>query len=361
MEIKDHDSEFLQLILDTIPDPVFVKNIKHQWIYGNRSFSNLLEQEPKNYLGKTDHDLFHADNADHYWRIDDQVFESQKPVEIEEAFQLRQNGERTLLTHKIPCQNAQKEKILVGVIKDITETKMAQLAAQEVARLASLGEMAAGIAHEINNPLEIIKGTASLVRRRLNKGTPVTVEDLHHSLKTIEDTSLRIASIIKGLNLFSRRQGMESKVSKKISEIIEDTLMIAREKFKINGVVFTCNLQDDPAIECHPVQISQVLLNLLNNSCDAIKNLSQRWINLSCQLQVEQVCIKITDSGTGIPVEIANRIMEPFFTTKAVNEGSGLGLSISKGIIESHKGKMLLNSQHEHTQFLVYLPLVDTP
>lgn len=356
-----YDRDFFGLVLDLVPDPVFVKDEQHRWIYGNQAFSKLLELDPKDYLGKTDYDFFSKANSDHYWRVDDEVFLTQKPIEIEEKFKISNSTERTLLTHKMPCYDLQNRKILIGVIKDITEKKRLQSAFHEVTRLASLGEMAAGIAHEINNPLEIIRGTSSLLRRRLQKGIVLTSQDLLQSFSTIEDTIDRIALIIKGLNFFSKRQSMEFKTRIKIADIINDTLSVSRERFKNLGIHCTTKFLDDPELECIPVQISQVLLNLLNNSCDAIRNMEQRWIRLETRAQDAYLCISITDSGTGIPQSISDRMMEPFFTTKAVSEGTGLGLSISKGIIESHSGKIVLNSQYENTQFLIYLPLYRPP
>ena len=109
-------------------------------------------------------------------------------------------------------------------------------------------------------------------------------------------------------------------------------------------------------IDCRPTEISQVLLNLLNNAVDAVQPLAEKWVELKVRNAGNEIEISVTDSGAGIPEKIRDKMGQPFFTTKVVGHGTGLGLSISKGIVEAHGGRLSLDAECEHTRFVVMLP-----
>jgi signal transduction histidine kinase len=125
----------------------------------------------------------------------------------------------------------------------------------------------------------------------------------------------------------------------------------------MNGVSLNIVDFSDFTFECRASQIEQVLLNLLSNSIDSISDLPEKWIKIEILPQKDSFTLRFTDSGKGIPMQIADRIMEPFFTTKAVGKGTGLGLSISKGLIESHNGQLLYNNKSKNTEFTIQLPI----
>lgn len=225
-------------------------------------------------------------------------------------------------------------------------------------KMSSLGEMAGGIAHEINNPLTIINSKALVITKLLEKDKP-DLPKIESELKKIEDTTDRIAKIIRGLSAFARNTEGDPMEPAMVSKIIQDTLELCRERFKNHHIELKVNIVDDAIIDCRPHQISQVVLNLLNNAHDAVLNLPEKWINVEVARNNAWVMIKITDSGSGIDPTIIDKIMEPFFTTKEVGKGTGLGLSISKGIIEDHRGQLRYENFKNHTQFVIQLPAVD--
>jgi PAS domain S-box-containing protein len=227
------------------------------------------------------------------------------------------------------------------------------------ARLAALGEMASGIAHEINNPLAIIAAHSNNLLLKLEKDGTVENDRLLTSLKKIETVSFRIARIIKGLRSFARNTEGEPAEVKAIDSIVQDTLEICRERFTNNGIRLEVDVPYGIFVKCQSVQISQVLLNLLNNAFDAAIDSKDPWVRIEAKRKSEAVEISITDSGKGIPEEIADRIAEPFFTTKPVGQGTGLGLSISKGIVEQHHGHLTLVRGSGPTRFTVELPLTN--
>lgn len=224
-------------------------------------------------------------------------------------------------------------------------------------KMASLGEMASGIAHEINNPLTIIKANSDYVLGLIETNS-TDREDICGSLKKIQLTSLRIEKIIKGLKFFARdgRSDDENVVS--IQAILEDTLALCEEKFKVNGhkIIVDCP-REDILISCQTVSISQALLNLLNNAYDVIRELPEGWVRIKCQTQNDRLVLTLTDSGSGIPVELREKIMQPFFSTKPVGKGTGLGLAIVRGIIDQHHGHFYLDETSPHTSFVIELPL----
>jgi signal transduction histidine kinase len=224
----------------------------------------------------------------------------------------------------------------------------------QASKLSSLGEMAGGIAHEINNPLTIISALATRTKKNLlDKNIPLekSLENLDKIVGTVD----RIARIIRGLRSFSRDSNGDSFIHKKVSEIIEMTLDLCQERMRDNGVSLKLGRIPQVEIECREVQIVQVLVNLLNNSLDAINDLPQKWIEINVVDMKTKVEISITDSGAGIDPRIIEKMMVPFFTTKEIGKGTGLGLSISKGIIEAHQGKFYYQLNNGHTSFVLEL------
>jgi C4-dicarboxylate-specific signal transduction histidine kinase len=251
----------------------------------------------------------------------------------------------------------------ISITNDITskvisnETLRTQEEALEnAARLVSLGEFAGGVAHEINNPLTIIHGKVELLRRHLKK-REVNVEDFEKSLIEIEETVNRISKIIQGLKIYSRDSKNDEKENCKLKDILESTLNLCGEKFKLDDIQISKNFSSDIEIYCNQVQISQVLMNLLNNSFDALAATEDKWIKIEAKVVGEKIRVLFTDSGNGISNEFIEKLMTPFFTTKEVGKGTGLGLSVSRGIIEAHSGRMFYNDASNNTQFIIELPI----
>lgn len=237
------------------------------------------------------------------------------------------------------------------------ELAMAQLKMLHSSKMAALGEMAGGIAHEINTPL----GTIGLISDQIHEMAEEGEMDqkmVGEMTQTVSDTVKRIGVIIQGLRAFSRDSADEPFISAPVRKIVEDTMSLCREKVKhANIQVQVAGIPDHLKIQCRPVQISQVLLNLINNACDAISNLPEKWIKLGVENQNGSVQISVTDSGKGIPEKVRNRIFQPFFTTKEIGKGTGLGLSVSKGIIESHQGSLNIDTHNQNTRFVIQVPI----
>jgi C4-dicarboxylate-specific signal transduction histidine kinase len=225
------------------------------------------------------------------------------------------------------------------------------------AKMSVVGEMAGGIAHEINNPLAIISGKAQILSMKL-ESDPQNLQAFQEGLKTISVTIERTARIVKGLRSLSRNASHDEFKPANICDLINEVIELCRYKFSMQMVrtVVVC----DKHIEanCRAVEISQVLMNLLSNSFDAIKDLQERWVEICVYEGKDTITFNITDSGAGIPKEVADKIMQPFFTTKEVGKGTGLGLSIAKKIVESHGGSFTLDPSHKNTRFVIEIPKI---
>jgi signal transduction histidine kinase/putative methionine-R-sulfoxide reductase with GAF domain len=250
---------------------------------------------------------------------------------------------------------------LVGANWDVSEARETELRLLQASKMSSLGEMSSGIAHEINNPLAIIQGKSNQIRRILSTHP----ENSAHILKLTEDidhTVGRISKIVRGLQSFSRDATKDPFELKSLKTIIEDTLSFCAIRFKHHDIELKVGpVRDDLTLECRSPQISQVILNLLQNAFDAVEVLNEKWVSITVKETHETVQILITDSGHGIPNAIKEKILEPFFTTKDVGKGTGLGLSISSGIIKSHHGSLQIENKSKNTCFVIELPKVQKP
>jgi PAS domain S-box-containing protein len=248
-------------------------------------------------------------------------------------------------------------KYFISQIQDITEIKNAQLSMIQSAKMVALGEMVSGLAHEINNPLTIIKGYADLIQLMVKRGS-ATLPEVSLQAAQISSTAIRMSKIIQALLSFSREQKELVLEPHLISDVIELALSICGERLKHNGVLIEVKNNFFDPVLCSEAAISHVMVNLLGNSLDAIKIVEKKWIVIELKAKGDEVMISVIDSGPGIPAELRNQIMLPFFTTKPPGEGTGLGLSVSQGLVQAHRGRIELNVESPHTRFDVYLPIL---
>ncbi|MDI6801153.1 MAG: ATP-binding protein [Thermodesulfovibrionales bacterium] len=242
------------------------------------------------------------------------------------------------------------------VQKKTTEIVRAQEQLLNAEKLASLGRMAAGVAHELNSPLTGIVTFAHL----LLKHTPLENAQDIEDIKIIIDQAERCSRIVRGLLGFSRRTVSE-KSEININTLVENTLSMVKNQSRFYNIAFDIRLDKSiPDIIVDPNQIQQVFLNLLINAADAMEEKGK--INIASRLVEEQnvkyIEMEFTDTGPGIPEDIRNKIFEPFFTTKPSGKGTGLGLSVSYGIIKKHEGEIFVKSElGKGASFFIHLPV----
>ena len=221
-------------------------------------------------------------------------------------------------------------------------------------KLASIGQLSAGVAHEINNPLGIILGYTQLLMRDDDP-----YEERYQDLKIIEKHAKNCQSIVADLLSFSRSSKPEKEINN-VHEIIDDVLTFIQQHSGLDGVEIIREYDRQlPAIVLDEKKIKQVFINLIMNAKHAVGQTGSIEISSEFDPSANQITVKVTDTGHGIKKEHLTRIFDPFFTTKPIGEGTGLGLSVSYGIIKNHGGDILVKSRpDEGSTFTVVLPVV---
>ena len=300
-----------------------------------------------------------------------------------------EDNEKLFLAEKKMKQLLEEEKRAKTDLNNALENlKGAQSQLVHSEKMASLGQLTAGIAHEINNPVNFISSGMSSLKMsldalkeiveeysRLDEGDDASevlesikelkedheyeelMEELDDLMKDVNYGVTRTIEIVKGLRVFSRLDEEEVKKAN-INENLDATLVLLRNKTKNRIKISKYYDENMTQIDCYPGQLNQVFMNILNNGIQAIpEERKDGEIKLYTEETEDTVIVRLTDNGVGIPEKIKNRIWEPFFTTKAVGVGTGLGMSITYGIIEKHKGRIELNSEEgKGTEFAIYLP-----
>ncbi len=252
--------------------------------------------------------------------------------------------------------------IKYGIERKKSESELEHLRTQQQhsAKMASLGEMAGGMAHEINTPLGSILLTSQALKASIEALEIEQKDSMLGMVDLIEQTTNRISKIVKSLKTFSRGSNNTPFMDTKLSDIIDGAVSLCAEKFSHMGIDMKLDMESfaDIKIQCRESEIAQVLLNLLTNARDALEPLEKKWVKIFNKDLGEQIELTIQDSGSGIPENVVEKIFNPFFTSKDIGKGTGLGLSISKGIIESHGGKLRIDKTTEHTTFVLCLPKI---
>ena len=224
-------------------------------------------------------------------------------------------------------------------------------------QISALGDMAGGLAHEVNNSLQVIMGSTQQIQRELshnNSHTSSIENKLKQSLLAIQ----KIKSVIEGLKYFSLQMEPQQKETVPLEDIIQRALNYTFELTQAHHIRF--NRQDTPKVKitCHPFQITQIIFNLIKNADDALNDTphENRWIDISYELEKDCILIKIKNGGRLITPENQNKLFRPFFSTKEINQGSGLSLSVSRGIALDHKGDLFYDETQKFTTFILKLP-----
>ncbi len=250
-----------------------------------------------------------------------------------------------------------------GVERDITERKRAEDLLRTTQKYTDLGTMAAGMAHEMNSPLQVITGSADSILESIRSNNPMDPSRMKRYLENISRNGWRIAALVRAPNLYARPADSLTE-SNALNEIIHDTLLLIEHQLKAwSNIKVEQNLGNPlPTILCDRNEITQVLINLLTNARDAMPTGGTIKISSAYHPSKNEVTLEVQDDGTGMPPDVQEKIFDPFFTTKPVGKGTGLGLSIVQGIMRTYGGSIELESTpREGTTLRLIFPVGGTP
>jgi two-component system, NtrC family, sensor kinase len=250
---------------------------------------------------------------------------------------------KTQLTLKTQSEELQKTARLLGETQDLLVHSL---------KLSFLGEIATEIAHEINNPLAIVIGKISVLKKDL-LGQDLLNNKNKADLDMIEVAAERIKKIVRALKSFSRESSKDPLDAVSVKILFEEVATLLQRRFADEDIALTIEpVEESCFVACRQSEILQILINLLENAFDAVKTSPIKEISLSAHhSDANETVLRVRDSGPGIPPDLREKIMRPFFTTKGVGEGTGLGLSISKSLATSNEGSLILESETERTTF----------
>jgi PAS domain S-box-containing protein len=380
-----HERTLLRTMIDLIPAFIYAKDTESRFIAINAHLARHMGTTSADALGKTDFDFWPPELAEKFFDDEQALIKSGTAIlELEEPGLDKLTGEvRTVVTSKVPLHDENGTVIgIIGLGFDITERKRAEQRLASGERLESIGRLAAGVAHEINTPIQYLNDSVYFIReamqdlmvhnQKLQTALPLpaepdeNIEDLKRELPPALDRVVeglgRIAEIVRSMKEFSHVDQREmSQVD--LNRAVNSTLVIARSEYKYVADLRT-ELGELPLVTCHGGQINQVILNLVVNAAhavgDSVKATNNKGeITVRTYVDGTEAVISIADTGGGIPEAIQKRIFEPFFTTKEVGRGTGQGLSIARNVMKAHHGSLDFKTvMGQGTTFYIRLPLV---
>jgi PAS domain S-box-containing protein len=315
-----------------------------------------------------------ADGGLTYWQLTPRKYDEDEAVQLENLKRTRRYGpyEKEFIRkdgRAVPVRlngflvHRDGEDFIWSIVEDLTKQRQLEARLEEeraksihATKLAVMGEMAASFAHEINNPLGIIDAYAFSLHETLANPDPALYEE---GLAAIREAVHRAGKIVHSLGKFSRQSSGEPLENVSVATVVKESLDLCRARLRTNGVEIEVEGRTDAEVRGHAIELSQVVVNLINNAFDAVQGADSRWVRVTLADRSDgRVEIAVEDSGPGVPEELETKIFQPFVTTKPVGRGTGLGLSISRSIIERHGGSLSLERRAPHARFVVSLPKV---
>lgn len=333
------------------------------WLESNKAFCDIIGYSQEE-----------ADGGLTYWQLTPRKYDAQEAVQLEKLRTTRRYGpyEKEFVRkdgRHVPVRlngflvEREGQTYIWSLIEDLTAQRALEadlederLKAIQASKLATVGEMAAGIAHELNNPLGIIDAYAFALEDARSRGDDSKADE---ALEAIRDAAARAGKIVHGLRKFTRQSRNDAPEDVDVASLVDEAVSLTSSRFRNHGVELAVEVSTKARVRGHSIELGQVLINLLNNAVDAVRSEGTRWVRVTAaDAPGDQVRITVEDSGPGIAPELTSDVFRAFFTTKKVGEGTGLGLSISRSIIERHGGTLTYDAGAPHTRFVLGLPRI---
>ncbi|HAR42074.1 MAG TPA: hypothetical protein DCS07_05500 [Bdellovibrionales bacterium] len=376
--LVDSEKEF-RLLAEAMPQIVWITRPDGWNIYFSPQWVDYTGQTLEESYGHGWHKPFHPDDQKRAWDAWQNATKNLDAYSLECRLRRADGVYKWWLIRGVPVLDAQGTVLKwFGTCTDIDDLKHAQSSLIEsqaqlvqASKLSSLGEMAAGMAHEMNQPMAGIALAVQAIRM-MKQDNLLTDEELESSLKDIMASVERSTNVIKHVRTFSRQETLRLNPTD-VNQTIESALMLMGEQLRLRGIEVIKHLNGAyPKVNGDPFQLEQVWINLLGNARDALDEMEdeskkrssqtvpvhKKSLSISSKLDNEFFLVEISDNGIGMSEDVMMKVFNPFFTTKPPGKGTGLGLSIVHGILESHKAKVEIKStQNKGTTFSVRLPI----
>jgi len=360
-EVKKSEEKY-RIIFTTIPNPVFVLDQSTLKILDcNDNVTAVYGYRQKEILMTSFLNFFGADGRKQY--------ESQMKTStaLDRVKHYGIDGKVIYVNIRVSSTEYLGKEVFLVTISDITEQLLAEQQLIQASKMATLGEMSTGVAHELNQPLSVIKTAGGFLHKKVLKGEGIDDETMKTLTGEINAQVDRASKIINHMREFGRKSGVvRGKVQ--LNKALLQALEIFRQQLKLREIEVVMDLQPDlPSVMADSNRLEQVFINLIINARDAIE--AKWWGNVESKGEAKKISLKtfardglavveIADTGTGIPPNIIDKIFEPFFTTKQVGKGTGLGLSISYGIVRDYDGAIRVKSREEEgSRFIIEFPV----
>nr|HID59766.1 PAS domain S-box protein [Desulfobacterales bacterium] len=361
-EVKKSEEKY-QVIFNNIPDPLFVLDKENLEILDcNDSITSVYGFHKHELLKTSFLNLFDKDEEVDYFS------QLKTSNTLNRARQITKEGRTIFVNIRVSPSEYLGQDVLLVTTSDITERLTAEQQLIQAGKMATLGEMATGIAHELNQPLSVIKTASSYLMRKINRKERIEDEILKTLAEEMDSYVDRASNIINHMREFGRKSEVK-KEKVHVNDVLNKALDIFGQQLKLREIEIVREYEENlPPILADANRLEQVFINLLINARDAIE---ERWnqadhrkgmkkISLKTSSQEGMVTIEFRDTGTGIPKSIIDKIFEPFFTTKKVGKGTGLGLSISYSIVRDYDGVIKVKSrENEGSNFIVQFPIAE--
>lgn len=347
-EVMRQNEQLFKQFFELSPIGVAITSLEGRYLYVNRRLCDALEYSEQELLKLSYEDVSYRDEGElqKNRELRQALLEGKIPeFEMEKRF-VSKNGRVlcVILRVTLVCDSQSTPLYYIGQFLDITERKKLEAEVLLAQRMAGLGTLAGGVAHEINTPLQIIAGSSETLMKKLREGA-LDNDKLLRGLERINQSVWRVAEIVRSLMMYAHPSA-DVRQWANLNDVVRDTLLLIEYQLKSwSNITVTTNFAADlPQLYCERGQMSQMLINLLSNARDAMPHGGEIILRTRYDAESRRILLQVSDNGQGIPPQIQDKIFDPFFTTRDVGRGTGLGLSILAGIVKAHSGKISVES-----------------
>lgn len=346
---------YLDAILNNMLDPLFVLNLDRIIKSANAATYKLFGYSENELIGARVEQLFGQEQKGIYEKLLEKYWQPGTIIQdVELAFATKGGETVPVMFSSVPLKDEQGESAgIICVARDIRDLKVLEAKMLQSEKLSAVGQLAAGVAHEINNPMGVILGFAQSLAKQIQQDNSFFMP-----IRSIEREALRCKNLVQNLLVFSRQSGPKTEVFE-FNPVIENTLSLVQTQCRVKSVELTQELQSSGEMRGDKNQIQQILINLCNNAVDAMSNGGQLLVRTVLQKENGDswITLEVKDNGVGIPETIRKKIFEPFFTTKEPGKGTGLGLALVHEMVVKNKGDINVKSEvGKGTVFTVRFP-----